>query len=382
MSNLKVGGGLLATLTAVKAIKSLMHYYQDHSKKLRGIKIVVLGANGFVGNRVAQSLLEKKTYSAPGSEKEYEIRELLLFDLVLSETTQGLAKNDVRVTLIEGDITDNSKMKQILTPNGAEKLTCFHIAAVMSGPSERNFDLGMRVNLKAAMDILEIMRSVSAKLGAPQTYLFTSTDYVTCFNDYNIKHPCHEESFRLSAVSYGVQKACVELLVSDYSRKGFIDGRTLRLSCVIVKPGVFDVLSYPYHGIVSQTLGGDHKVFHCPLKPEQRFACSYIQNCVDCLVMLGEDVKGSAIGTNRTIQAPAISYSLEEIWKAVQQVATDMKLPLGTVKWVTPEESGSTVKEINTCPRVDYSKAKNLGLPHSFELREVILDYLKSQGMV
>jgi nucleoside-diphosphate-sugar epimerase len=88
----------------------------------------------------------------------------------------------------------------------------------------------MKVNLFGSINVIECVRALKDKLGAPQKYVYVSTDYVTCFNEYNKANPVNEESFRLSPVSYGCQKACVELLLCDYTRKGFIDGRVGRLS--------------------------------------------------------------------------------------------------------------------------------------------------------
>mmetsp|Transcript_22421 Transcript_22421/g.33431 ORF Transcript_22421/g.33431 Transcript_22421/m.33431 type:complete len:319 (+) Transcript_22421:67-1023(+) len=306
------------------------------------------------------------------------IKEILLFDLKINDDIRKKYASDKRIKIVEGDLRDTLLMKNVLSPNGSGWITCFHMAAVMSGPSEKNFDLGLSVNLKAPMDILEIIRNVSKTLKRPQTYVFTSTDYVTCLNDYNRDNPCNEESFRLSAVSYGVQKACVELLASDYSRKGFIDARVLRLCCVVVKPGIFDVLSYPYHGVVSQTIGSKDKVFECPLKKEQRFACTFIANCVDCLEQLGGSIDGGKIGVNRVVQAPAYSFSLQEIWEAVLKVCDDKGIPVGKIKWIPPSESKQTVKEINVCPFVTFDKAKKLGLPYKFTLTDVVKDFLEN----
>ena len=67
--------------------------------------------------------------------------------------------------------------------------------------------------------MMEAVRAAGAEAGSPQTYVYASTDYVACYNEYNKTHPVTEESFRLSPVSYGCQKACNEILISDYTRK-------------------------------------------------------------------------------------------------------------------------------------------------------------------
>ena len=103
---------------------------------------------------------------------------------------------------------------------------------------------------------MEALRAVGEQIGEPQICLFTSTDYVAAYNAANREAPVNEESFRLSPVSYGVQKACVELLLCDYSRKGFIDGRVARLSAVLGRPGCSNSISWSHTGIFTQPLEG------------------------------------------------------------------------------------------------------------------------------
>lgn len=127
--------------------------------------------------------------------------------------------------------------QKALAPEGCTRVTVIHLAAILSGYAEENFDLGMKVNLHGTLNVMEVLRGLCPLLGGPQVYTYVSTDYVACFNEYNQTHPVTEESFRLSPVSYGCQKACCELLICDYSRKGFLDGRVGRLSAVIGRPG-------------------------------------------------------------------------------------------------------------------------------------------------
>merc|ERR1719305_1221323 len=143
---------------------------------------------------------------------------------------------------------------------------------------------------------MEAMRAVGTKLGSPQIYVFTSTDYVAAYNDANKKTPVSEECFRLSPVSYGVQKACVELLLCDYSRKGFIDGRVARLSAVIGRPGWSNSISYPYTGIFTQPLEG--KDYDVPLPMEIPYPCSALNNNIDGLLFCSTAVDSAAIGHN------------------------------------------------------------------------------------
>merc|ERR1719230_1734280 len=190
----------------------------------------------------------------------------------------------------------------IFAPEGCTRVTCIQLAAVLSGYAESDFDLGMKVNLQGAIGVMEALRAVGAQLGCPQVYLFTSTDYVTAYNETNKENPTNEESFRLSPVSYGVQKACVELLLCDYSRKGFIDGRVARLSAVLGRPGWSNSISWSYTGIFTQTLAGKDMEVPGVLPMDRPYPCSCVRNNVAGLVHLATEVTGDDLGHNRVVQ--------------------------------------------------------------------------------
>jgi len=284
------------------------------------------------------------------------------------------SKKDPRVEIVIGDLCEKETMNRTLDPGDCTRVTTIHLAALLSGDSEDKFDLGMKINLYGTINVMEAVRALGPKLGGPQIYVYTSTDYVAAFNDYNKKHPVTEESFRLSPVSYGVQKACNELLVCDYTRKGFIDGRVGRLSAVIGRPGFSNSISYPYTGIFTQPLEG--KDYNVPLPMQIPYPCSSLNNNTHCFVFLAGKVDGFKLGHNRVVQLPAKSYTLDMIWEATQQVAKEENIKLGKISKVAANQGSTTIKEINVCPYVDCSKAKALGLPMNVDLKEIIRDYV------
>ena len=203
------------------------------------LKIVVLGSNGFIGSRLCLKLSTlKKFYISPT--EQISLDKIILFDI--NESKDNYFKNkilsDPRCEFIYGDICDKQTIIKVLDPQMIyTRVTVIHLAAVLSGYCEQNFDLGMKVNLYGSLNVIESLREItktkSILNGKPQIYFYSSTDYTLCFNDTNRKIPTNEESFRLSPVSYGCQKACMEILISDYTRKGFIDGRVGRFAAVI-----------------------------------------------------------------------------------------------------------------------------------------------------
>jgi len=336
------------------------------------LKVVIIGAGGLVGSRLSQEILHLQNMHVGPTEK-LPLKKIVLFDVSAAGIPSEF-KKDSRVEVEIGDLCDKATMQRVLNPGNCTRVTTVHLAALLSGNSEDNFDLGMKINLFGTINVMECVRELKSKLGKPQIYVYTSTDYVAAYNEYNKKHPVTEESFRLSPVSYGIQKACNELLVCDYTRKGFLDGRVARLSAVIGRPGFSNSISYPYTGIFTQPLLG--KDYDVSLPVNIPYPCSSLNNNTKCFLFLAGEVDATKMEYNRVVQLPAQSWTLQQIWKATQEVAKEEKVTLGKVRFVSSDQGSTTIKEINVCPFVDCSKAKNLGLPMQVDLKEIIRDYL------
>jgi len=335
------------------------------------LKVVIIGAGGLVGNRLSHALIKVDKLHVNPVEK-LPITKIVLFDVSASGIPDDCRK-DPRVEVVIGDLCEKSIIQHSLTPGDCTRVTVIHLAALLSGNSEDNFDLGMKINLFGTINVMECVRELATKLG-PQIYVYTSTDYVAAFTDYNKTHQVTEESFRLSPVSYGVQKACNELLVCDYTRKGFLDGRVARLSAVIGRPGFSNSISYPYTGIFTQPLEG--KDYEVPLPMHIPYPCSALNNNIDSFIFLAGELDGTKLGHNRVIQLAAKSWTLQMIWDATQEVAKEEGITLGNMRVGHADQGSTTIKEINVCPYVDCSKAQQLGLPMHVDLKEIIRDYV------
>lgn len=339
------------------------------------LKLVVLGAGGLVGFRMCEKIVSQSTFAVNGT-KEIPLKCITLFDVNELTSLPATVAADSRVKLMAGDLTDRATLDKLLDPDGCTRVTCIQLAALLSGNAENNFDLGMKVNLQGAIGVMEAMRSVSSKLGSPQIYVFTSTDYVAAYNATNKATPVSEEAFRLSPVSYGVQKACVELLLCDYTRKGFIDGRVGRLSAVLGRPGWSNSISWSFTGIFTNPLGGKDFEVPAALPMDRTLPCSCVKNNVEGLLMLAGKVDGEKMGHNRVVQVPARSLSLQMIWDACQEVAKEEGVTASLGKLVPGQlAKDATVTELNVCPGVDHSKAVELGLPDNVCIKEIIRDY-------
>jgi nucleoside-diphosphate-sugar epimerase len=261
------------------------------------MRIVITGGCGFLGRRVAMRLLDQGT--ALGA-----VDELVLFDnappaLPLPE--------DCRLKLVTGDIADRDTVAGLIAP-GTDAV--FHLAAIVSGQAEADTDLGYRVNLDGTRAVLDACRA----LGTAPKLVFASSLAV-----YGGALPPEvgDDTVLMPQSSYGTQKAIGELLVSDYSRKGFVDGRALRLPTVVVRPGLPNRAASTFaSSMIREPLTGRDAV--CPVSPETVMALASPRRIVVGLVH-ALNLPGEAFGASRSLQLPGFSVSVGEMAAALRR---------------------------------------------------------------
>ncbi|MGC2203088.1 MAG: D-erythronate dehydrogenase, partial [Stellaceae bacterium] len=242
------------------------------------MRVVITGGCGFLGRRVALKLLERDDVDA-----------LVLFDnappaLPLPE--------DKRLRLATGDIADREAVRCIIA-SGTDSV--FHLAAVVSGQAEADTDLGHRVNLDGTRAVLDACRA----LGTCPRLVFTSSLAV-----YGGALPpaVGDDTPLTPQTSYGTQKAIGELLVNDYSRKRFVDGRAVRLPTVVVRPGLPNRAASTFaSSIIREPLTGREAI--CPVSPDTVMALASPRRIVEGLLR-AHDLPGDAFGASRSLQLP------------------------------------------------------------------------------
>ena len=189
----------------------------------------------------------------------------------------------------------------------------FHLAAIVSGQAEADFDLGMRVNVDASRSLLEACRAS----GHRPRVVFTSSvavyggDLPATVPDSTAPNP---------QSSYGTQKAIGELLINDYSRKGFIDGRALRLPTISVRPGKPNTAASSFaSGIIREPLNGEQST--CPIAPETRVWLLSPRKAIEGLI-LGHELPAQALGSSRSSTCRACQSR-----SARGRVAPDVRSP-------------------------------------------------------
>ena len=267
------------------------------------MRIVITGGAGFLGTRLARKLLERGTLT-DATGRTREIASIVLLDVAPSSLAA-----DKRVTSIAGDLADPATVASAVT---ADTDSVFHLAAVVSGQAEADFDIGMRVNLDATRTLLERCRT----LRAPPKFVFTSS--LAVFGG-PLPDPVPDNAPITPQASYGAQKAIGEYLVYDMTRKGFIDGRSPRLPTVTVRPGKPNKAASSFaSGIIREPLSGVEAI--CPVAPTTKMWVQSPRSVIDNLIV-GHEAPASSFQFTRSINVPGISVAVGAMVESLRRVA-------------------------------------------------------------
>ncbi|WP_027014262.1 D-erythronate dehydrogenase [Comamonas composti] len=317
------------------------------------MKVLITGGAGFLGQRLARKLLELGALTLEG--RRQPITHIDLLDVVRNDSL-----DDPRVHCLTGDIADVQVLGQALDRDTA---VVFHLAAVVSGQAEADFDLGMRINLDASRSLLESCRA----LGHGPRVVFTSSVAV-----YGGRLPdsVRDDTALNPQSSYGTQKAIAELLLADYTRRGFVDGRVLRLPTISVRPGRPNAAASSFaSGIIREPLGGE--AANCPVAADTRLWLLSPRRAVEALVA-GCELDASAVADRRPINLPGISVSAGEMVQALREVAGDAVAD--RVSW-QPDERIARI--VGSWPgRWDCARAERLGLQGDGDFAAIVRAYI------
>lgn len=262
------------------------------------MKVIVTGGAGFLGSRVIRQLLAAQDRgSLPVS-----------FDEVVSLDLAPCPVEDPRVVSRVGDIADPELLREVV---GDDTVGVYHLAAVLSGGSEVDFDLSMQVNVDGTRTLLEACRAGGTK----PRFVFTSS--LAVFGG-TMPDVVPETLATRPESTYGALKAIGELLVNEYSRKGFVDGRVLRLPTISVRPGQPNSAASSFaSGIIREPLNGEPST--CPVPLDTRMWLSSpdaaVANLVHAFVVDGDD-----LGQWRTINVPGVTVTVGAMLDALTEV--------------------------------------------------------------
>jgi D-erythronate 2-dehydrogenase len=269
------------------------------------MNIVVTGAAGFLGQRLIRALLARGELADRAGHAQ-RIERVTAFDVVPLEVI-----TDSRLRVSTGDIADPAQVERLIDQ---DTTGVFHLAAIVSGQAEQDFDLGMRINFDATRALLERLRA----LGTGARFVMTSSVAV-----FGGALPATVDDVQVWAPqsSYGTEKALADLLVSDYSRRGFIDGRSLRMPTIVVRPGKPNRAASSFaSGIIREPVNGVPTV--CPVAPDTLLWLMSPALAIDNLLH-GYELPVERLTGSRVINMPGLSISVQDMVAALRRVAGD-----------------------------------------------------------
>ncbi|HUI18795.1 MAG TPA: D-erythronate dehydrogenase [Alphaproteobacteria bacterium] len=323
------------------------------------MKVVITGGTGFIGRMLAARLLARGRLTGPSGEPA-PIDELVLFDAVEPPVLPAALAG--RVKVVAGDIADAAAISRLID---RDDISVFHLASVVSAGAEQDFDLAMRVNLDGGRHLLEACR----KRESTPRLVFTSS--IAVFGAPGMGSKVDDLTKETPQTTYGVTKAIGELLVNDYTRKGFLDGRSARLPTVIVRPGKPNKAASSFvSGVIREPLNGEP----CPLPVGLDTVMPVLgyRSIVENLIRLHE-APGEAIGPDRAVSFPSIDLTLREMIAGLKRVAGERRL--GPIE-VRPDPAIARI--VAGWPTATgWAKAAALGLVAEPDIDTIIKAYIE-----
>jgi nucleoside-diphosphate-sugar epimerase len=276
------------------------------------VKVVITGGTGFVGLTLARRLLALGKLTGPSGKAE-AIDEMVLFDVVTP--TARPAGLDDRVKIVAGQIAERDQVAALID---RDDVSVFHLASVVSGEGEQDFDLAMRVNLDGTRHLLEACRA----RGSRPRLVFTSS--IAVFGGDGMPPKVGDAVKQTPQTTYGMTKAIGELLINDYSRKGFLDGRSARLPTVIVRPGKPNKAASSFaSGVFREPLNGVDCIL--PVGEQVVMPVLGYRATVENLIRLHE-LDGTRLGTDRAVSLPSLDVTVAEMIASLKRVAGNRHL--------------------------------------------------------
>jgi len=316
------------------------------------MKIVVTGGAGFLGQRLIREVLRQGVLTNSAGERR-PITEIVAVDQVAAPALE-------RVRSVVGDVGDPA----FIARAAAEADSVFHLAAVVSGAAEADFDLGMHVNLDGTRALLEALRAE----GRRPKVVFASS--VAVFGGA-LPEVVTDQTTPMPQSSYGVQKLIGELLVGDYTRKGFIDGRAVRLPTIVVRPGKPNAAASSFaSGIIREPLAGVEAL--CPVDPR---AAMWVMSPPAAITNLvhAHELPADLWAGPRSLSLPGITVAVSAMLDALATVGG--AAARGRVK-MQPDPRIQAI--VQSWPaRFDTARADALGFVRDGDFESIVRDYAK-----
>lgn len=318
--------------------------------------VLIIGAAGMVGRKLTARLL------ATGSVAGQTISAMTLHDVIVPERPEGAS---FPVTVTDGDLSTPGEAERLITHRPG---LIFHLAAIVSGEAEADFDKGYRINFDGTRFLFDAIRAANY---CPRI-VFTSSIAV-----FGAPFPDEigDEFFHTPLTSYGTQKAIGELLLADYTRKGIFDGISIRLPTVVVRPGKPNLAASGFFSnIIREPLNGEPAVL-----PVSRDVVHWMASprSATGFLMHAAGLDGDLVGPRRNLTMPGLAMTVGGMIDALRSVAGDACAAL------IREEPDDTIMGIvaGWPRRFDATRALDLGFVAETRFEDIITAHLEDEGI-
>jgi nucleoside-diphosphate-sugar epimerase len=316
------------------------------------MKLLIIGAAGMVGRRLAETILHDGTLGGA------RVDTLTAFDVVKA----GLSTTD-RVTEIAGDISDRATVERLVADRPD---VIFHLAAIVSGEAEADFDKGYAINLDGTRYLFEAIRAQGGDYHPRVVYTSSIAVFGAPFED-----KITDTFITAPMTSYGAQKMIGELLLNDYSRRGILDGVGIRLPTIVVRPGKPNkAASGFFSGIIREPLAGIEAVL--PVDDSVRHWVASPASATGFLIHAAT-MDTAPLGARRCMTMPGLSVTVGEMIAALGEVAGPDQVAL------IKRQPDATIRGIvaGWPENFDASRATEMGFVADASFQDIIRAHIR-----
>lgn len=320
--------------------------------------VLIIGAAGMVGRKLAGHL------AASGSLGGHPVEAMTLVDVVKPEAPVGYSGT------VEVEIADLSAAGTARRLLAGRPDVIFHLAAIVSGEAELDFDKGYRINLDGTRYLFDAIREINNEDGYRPRVVFTSS--IAVFGA-PLPYPIPDDFHTTPLTSYGTQKAICELLLADYSRRGFFDGIGIRLPTICIRPGKPNkAASGFFSSILREPLAGQEAIL--PVSEDVRHWHASPRSAVGFLVH-GATIDLEKVGSRRNLSMPGLSATVGEQIEALRRVAGDKAVGL-----IRREPDEMIMKMVSGwAPGFEAKRATALGFVAEKSFDEIIRVHIEDE---
>jgi nucleoside-diphosphate-sugar epimerase len=320
------------------------------------LHILVIGAGGMLGVKLLACLGNEGKLGGKA------ISRVTRYDAVIPPAPPA---SNYPVETFVGDLSAAGEAEKLIA---GKPDVIFHLAAIVSGEAEKDFEKGYRINLDATRILFEVIRKTGG--GYKPKVIFTSSIAV-----FGAPFPeaIGDEFFTTPLTSYGTQKAIDELLLNDYSRRGFFDGVALRMPTVCVRPGKPNLAASGFFSnIIREPLAGKEAIL--PVSDTVRHWHASPRAAIQFLIQAAT-LDTAKLGNRRTLTLPGLSCTVAEQIEALRKVAGN-----DVVKLIRRENDETIAKIVSGWPRnFDPQRALGLGFKAESSFEEIIRAHIEDE---